>query len=100
VRRAGPLALLTGRPRGMSFVVHAFIDAELVRPAWEALQRGETAADPAVRAAQERLQACSYSMAHPDEDRLVPACVQHAVLDPHENARLKRLLPLPGARPA
>jgi hypothetical protein len=99
-RRAGPLALLTGRPRGMSFVVHAFIDAELVRPAWEALQRGETAADPTVRAAQERLQSCSYSMAHPDEDRLVPACVQHAVLDPEENARLERLLPLPGARRA
>jgi hypothetical protein len=78
----------------MSFVVHAFIDAELVRPAWEALQRGETAGDPAVRAAQERLQACSYAMAHPDQGRLVPACVQHSVLDPQENARLARVLPL------
>ena len=34
-------------------------------------------------------------MAHPDEDRVVPACVQHSVLDPQENARLIRLLPLP-----
>jgi hypothetical protein len=72
----------------------------VVRPAWEALERGESASDPAIRAAQERLQACSYAMAHPDQDRLVPACVQHAVLDPQENARLKRLLPLAGTRPA
>jgi hypothetical protein len=99
-RRAGLLRLLSGRPRGMTFVVHAFMDANIVRPAWEALERGETSSEPAVRAAQERLQACSYAMAHPDEDRLVPACVQHSVLDPQENARLKRLLPLPGARPA
>jgi hypothetical protein len=93
-RRAGPLRLLAGRPRALTFVVHAFMDAEVVRPAWEALERGETATDPDVRAAQERLQACSYAMAHPDEDRLVPACVQHAVLDPQENARLTRLLPV------
>jgi hypothetical protein len=37
-------------------------------------------------------------MAHPDEDRIVPACVQHAVLDPQENASLARLLPLRGSR--
>ncbi len=94
VRRAGLRRLLTGRPRALTFVVHAFMDAEVVGPAWEALERGETAAEPAVRAAQERLRACSYAMAHPDEDRLVPACVQHSVLDPQENARLAKLLPL------
>jgi len=94
-RRAGPLALLRGKPRGLTFVVHAFMDADVVRPAWEAMERGEAATDPDVRAAQERLQACSYAMAHPDEDRVVPACVQHSVLDPQENARLIRLLPLP-----
>jgi hypothetical protein len=44
--------------------------------------------------AQERLQACSYAMAHPEQDRLVPACVQNAVLDPQENAGLARVLPL------
>jgi hypothetical protein len=98
VRRSGALRLLTGRPRSLTFVVHAFMDAEVVRPAWEALEHGESAADPAIRAAQERLQACSYAMAHPDEDRLVPACVQHAVLDPRENPRLARLLPQRRAR--
>ncbi len=94
VRRAGLRRLLAGRPSAVTFVVHAFMDADVVRPAWEALQRGETAADPGVRAAQERLRACSYAMAHPDEGRLVPACVQHSVLDPEANARLARLLPL------
>lgn len=91
-RRVGPRRLLRGRPRGLTLVVHAFMDASVVRPAWEATQRGEVAADPQVRAAQERLAACSYAMAHPDEDRLVPACVQHAVLDPGENLRLLREL--------
>jgi len=94
VRRSGARRLLTGRPRALTFVVHAFMDAEVVKPAWEGLQRGETAGDPRVRAAQERLQACSYAMAHPDEDRLVPACVQHSVLDPQENLVLRRVLPL------
>jgi hypothetical protein len=37
-------------------------------------------------------------MAHPDRDALVPACVQHAVLDPAENARLARLLPLAASK--
>jgi len=94
VRRSGARRLLTGRPRALTFVVHAFMDAEVVKPAWEGLQRGETTGDPRVRAAQERLQACSYAMAHPDEDRLVPACVQHSVLDPQENLVLRRVLPL------
>jgi hypothetical protein len=49
---------------------------------------------PAILATQERLQACSYAMAHPEDGTLVPACAQHAVLDPLENARLARELPL------
>ncbi|MGE3811177.1 MAG: radical SAM domain-containing protein [Candidatus Nanopelagicales bacterium] len=93
-RRVGPLRLLTGRPRAFTLVVHAFMDAAIVRPAWEALERGEVATDPEVRGAQERLQACSYAMAHPDEQRTVPACVQHSVLDPGENLRLLELLPM------
>jgi hypothetical protein len=93
-RRAGPWALLTGHPRGLTFVVHAFMDADVVGPAWEAMQRGETPTDPAIVAAQERLQACSYAMAHPDDGRLVPACVQHSVLDPQENAHLAQRLPI------
>ncbi|MEJ7714526.1 MAG: hypothetical protein WKF40_01980 [Thermoleophilaceae bacterium] len=93
VRRVGARRLVTGRPRAFTFVVHAFMDAAVVRPAWEALERGETAGDPEVRAAQERLQACSYAMAHPEEGRTVPACVQHSVLDPMENLKLLQMLP-------
>jgi hypothetical protein len=66
----------------------------LTSSAWELMQRGETAEDPAVRATQERLQACSYAMAHPESDELVPACAQHSVLDPGENLRLQDELPL------
>lgn len=93
-RRVGLRRLLSGRPRAMTFVVHAFMDAAVVRPAWEALERGEVADAPDVRAAQERLQACSYAMAHPEQDRAVPACVQHSVLDPDENLALLALLPM------
>ena len=100
VRRAGVRRLLAGSPRGMTFVVHAFMDAAVVRPAWEAMERGEVAADPSVRAAQERLGACSYAMAHPESDRLVPACVQHSVLDPEENLKLLRVLPVEPAADA
>ncbi|MGI8845890.1 MAG: radical SAM domain-containing protein [Thermoleophilaceae bacterium] len=95
VRRVGARRLLTGSPRSFTFVVHAFMDAAVARPAWEALERGEVAQDPEVRAAQERLRACSYAMAHPEEGRTVPACVQHAVLDPMENLELLQMLPRP-----
>ncbi len=93
VRRAGgPLAFR--KPlRPMTFVMHSFIDAADVAPAWEALQRGETLTDERLRATQERLAACVYSMAHPDTGLLVPACVQHSVLDPAENLQLVELLP-------
>lgn len=94
VRRAGPLRLLRHGARPLTFVMHSFMDAAVVGPAWEALQLGERPSDPQVRAAQERLEACSYVMAHPDSDMLVPACVQHGVLDPEANRDLARLLPL------
>jgi hypothetical protein len=74
--------------------MHNFMDAEVVRPAWELMQRGEVASDPDVRAAQERLSACSYAMAHPESGTLVPACAQHSVLDPEENRKLALLLPM------
>lgn len=93
-RLGGPLAIARQRPRAVTFVMHAFMDARDVRPAWELLQRGETSADPTIRATQERLQACSYAMAHPETGTLVPACAQHAVLDPLENLRLQELLPV------
>jgi hypothetical protein len=73
--------------------MHSFMDARDVAGAWELLERGETATDPALRATQERLQACAYGMAQPDDNRIVPACVQHSILDPQENTRLLRLLP-------
>ena len=94
-RRAGGWRrLLRHRPRAVTFVMHSFMDARDVRPAWELLQRGETSEDPRVRATQERLQACSYAMAHPESDTLVPACAQHSVLDPEENLELTELLPV------
>jgi hypothetical protein len=80
--------------RPLTFVMHSFMDARDVAPAWELLRRGELAEEPRLRATQERLQACSYAMAHPETGELVPACVQHGVLDPQENVALRRLLPL------
>ena len=93
--RAGGLrALAADPPSATTFVMHSFMHADDVKPAWELLQRGETATDPEVRATQERLRACSYAMAHPESDELVPACAQHSVLDPVENLRLRERLPL------
>lgn len=95
VRRVGGLpALLRHGVRPVSFVVHQFMDAADVAPAWELMKRGEKATDPRVFAAQERLAACHYAMAHPESGELVPACVQHCVLDPVENIELRKLLPI------
>jgi hypothetical protein len=93
-RAGGPVALGRSGFRALTYVMHSFMDARVVAPAWAGLRRGELADDPEVRATQERLQACSYAMAHPEHGELVPACVQHSVLDPQENLRLQRLLPL------
>jgi len=83
----------------MTFVMHRFMHADDVSPAWELLEKGEMSEDPKVRETQERLQSCFYSMAHPETGRLVPACVQHSVLDVAENAKLAVELPLPKVRP-
>ncbi len=82
------------RIRPVTFVMHSFMDAADVTPAWQALQAGTTSSEPRILAAQQRLQACSYAMAHPETGQLVPACVQHSVLDPAENATLRQVLPL------
>ena len=82
------------RVRPVTFVMHQFMDADVVAPAWEMMQRGEQATEPRLRETQERLAACHYAMAHPEDGTLVPACVQHAVLDPAENAALRTLLPI------
>jgi hypothetical protein len=91
-RAGGPLALRRDGFRAITYVMHSFMDARHVKPAWELLQVGEVAEDPKVREAQERLQACSYAMAPSRRRRLVPACVQHSVLDPQENLALQQLL--------
>jgi len=97
VRRSGGVRALLRHARSirpLTFVMHTFMDAADVRPAWELMERGVPAEDPAVRATQERLGACVYAMAHPESGRLVPACVQHSLLDPGETQELRRLLPL------
>jgi hypothetical protein len=99
LRRTGGLrrligAAARGRVRPMTFEVHSFMDAAQVGPAWDMMERGVAAEDPQLRATQERLAACSYTMAHPETGELVPACAQHSVLDVEENVRLRRLLPL------
>ena len=99
VRRVGGLrSLVTAwarrRVAPLTFVVHHFMNAEDVRPAWDLLEAGIEADDPTILATQQRLQACVYAMAHPETGRLIPACVQHSVLDPAENQQLRRLLPL------
>ncbi|MGH3281385.1 MAG: hypothetical protein ACRDNW_19925 [Trebonia sp.] len=95
-RRVGPLNLWRHRRqiRLCTFVMHHFMDAADVAPAWEMMQKGEAATDPRLRETQERLAACHYAMAHPETGALVPACVQHSVLDPTENAQLRKLLPI------
>jgi hypothetical protein len=95
VRRVGVRTLLRQRQvRSVSFVMHQFMDAADVAPAWELSQQGRTSEDPRLRATQERLAARTYAMAHPESGTLVPACVQHSVLDPGENSELRTLLPL------
>jgi hypothetical protein len=93
-RRAGGLRALRHGVRPVTFVMHSFIDARDVAPAWDLLQRDQMSHEPRIRAAQERLQACVYSMGHPETGTVVPACVQHSVLDPHENGQLVDLLPI------
>jgi hypothetical protein len=96
-RRAGVRRLARHGARSMTFVMHSFMDAADVIPAWRLLERGLMSEEPQVRETQERLLACAYHMAHPETGRLIPACAQHAVYDPAENMRLARLLP-PGSQ--
>ncbi|MEO8696826.1 MAG: radical SAM domain-containing protein [Acidimicrobiales bacterium] len=98
VRRAGGLRALRHGIRPVTFVMHNFMDARDVAPAWKLLRDGVTSDEPHIRATQERLQACTYHMAHPESDELVPACVQHSVLDPRENRDLVTLLAQPERR--
>ena len=94
VRRVGVGTLLRHRVRPVTLVMHQFMDAAAVAPAWELMQQHVVADDPHLRSVQERLQACHYAMAHPEDGTLAPVCAQHSVLDPGENAALRTLLPL------
>lgn len=94
VGRAGGIGALGRGVRPVTFVMHSFIDAADVGPAWDLLKRDEVSDDPRIRAAQERLEACTYAMGHPETGEVVPACVQHSVLDPGENRKLVELLPM------
>ena len=83
-----------GRLKFKTFVVHNFMDAAEVQPAWDLMEQGITSDDPKLKETQERLGACIYTMSHPETGQLIPACVQHSVLDPQENVELRKLLPL------
>ena len=93
-RTVGLRKLLRHGIRPVTFVMHSFMDAADVAPAWQAMQDGRISDDPRIAETQERLGACSYAMAHPETGELVPACVQHSVLDPVENVALRALLPI------
>ena len=97
-RGGGVRALLRAARRGKvsfkTFVVHNFMDAEQVKPAWRLMQQSVVSDDPLIKETQERLGSCMYAMSHPETGEIVPACVQHSVLDPIENIGLRTLLPL------
>lgn len=99
-RGGGARRMLRAARRGKlsfkTFVVHNFMDAVDVAPAWALMEQGLTSDDPKITETQERLGSCMYAMSHPEDGRLVPACTQHSVLDPIENVGLRRLLPLIG----
>lgn len=96
--RAGGRLQPWWRLKPVTFVMHRFIDAADTAAAWQHINHGTTSDDPRIIEAEERLRACAYSMGHPESGELVPACVQHGILDPEENRALAQLLPLPTRR--
>ncbi len=98
VQRSGGLGQDWRTLHPVTFVLHQFIDAADTAVAWQHMKDGTRATEPRIVEAQERLEACAYSMGHPDTDELVPACVQHGILDIEENRKLVQLLPLPTRR--
>ncbi len=83
--------------KAVTYVMHQFIDAADTADGWQHILAGTRATEPRILEAQERLEACAYSMGHPETDQLVPACVQHGVLDAEENRQLVELLPIRSA---
>lgn len=100
-RARGVWSILRRGIQPLTVVMHRFMDADDVSAAWKLMDEGVASADarveaagPRIRETMERLGSCSYAMAHADEGRVVPACVQHSVYDPVENVQLAELLPL------
>ena len=72
LRRAGGLRRVLreacrGKVSFKTFVVHNFMDAEQVDPAWKLMEQGIVADDPLLKETQERLGSCMYAMAHPED---------------------------------
>ncbi|MGE0140881.1 MAG: radical SAM domain-containing protein [Ilumatobacteraceae bacterium] len=93
VRRAGGIRQPWRDADPVTFVMHRFMDAADVAAAWTHVRDGRMPDDERLVETAERLQACAYSMPHPETGEMVPACVQHGVLDPVENTQLVELLP-------
>ena len=97
VARGGGLRAVAsiGSVQPVTFVMHRFMDAVDVSAAWVHMQNGteHKLEQPKLIETAERLAACVYSMAHPETGKMIPACVQHSVLDPGENRQLVKLLP-------
>lgn len=93
VARAGGLGPAWRNVHPTTFVMHRFMDAADVSAAWQHMDAGTTPTEQRLVDTTERLQACVYSMPHPETGQMVPACVQHSVLDPGENTALVKLLP-------
>jgi hypothetical protein len=93
VQRAGGVNAAWRDVRPTTFVMHRFMDGADVAAAWSAMQSANAVSEPRLVETTERLQACAYSMPHPETGTMVPACVQHAVHDPLENAQLVTVLP-------
>ena len=74
----------------VTFVMHQFMDAADVAPAWELMQRGQSAATTRGCARPRSGWPPATTRWAPETGTLVPACVQHGVLDPGENAALRR----------
>ncbi len=93
VRRSGGVGRHWRHIAPTTFVLHRFMDAADTAAAWAHLEAGTSPTEQRLIDTTERLRACAYSMPHPETGQMIPACVQHGVLDPGENAQLVELLP-------
>jgi hypothetical protein len=97
ISQFGVWNLLTKKVKPMTFAMHNFMDADDVKIAHELNKEDRWSPDAKIKETQERLRACSYAFGHPETGEMIPGCVQHGVLDPEMNIKLKAQLPLNGA---